>query len=220
MYDDADACEATAGLGDFEFERKFLLRELPAAAASDPSPTLIVQAYVFADDGFAVRVRISGPVDSIDLDAPPRRLAQTLTERPDSLGTLGAKGPAVAGTRYEAERQIDALVAGSIAARSLALIAKVRYSIWLGEDGWVVDRFLADNAPLLVGEVERARPVTDLAIPDFCVTEVSEDARFGNEYLAHHPFPTWADEFADEYRLLGPGFMQTLGENRFDGEPR
>ena len=64
--------------------------------------------------------------------------------------------------------------------------------MWLGEDGWVVDRFLADNAPLLVGEVERARPVTDLAIPDFCVTEVSEDPRFGNEYLAHHPFPTWA----------------------------
>ena len=51
-------------------------------------------------------------------------------------------------------------------------------------------------------------------------SEVSEDARFGNEYLAHHPFPAWADEFADEYRLLGPGFMQTLGENRFDGEPR
>ncbi|GED97188.1 hypothetical protein [Gordonia crocea] len=215
MYD--DACEAAADLGDFEFERKFLLRELPAEAAADPSPTLIVQAYVFADDGFAVRVRISGPAGRLDLDRPPRDLAQALTDRDDSLGTLGAKGPAVSGTRYEAERQIDPLVAGSIAARSEALIAKVRYSMWMGEDGWVVDRFLADNAPLLVGEVERARPVTDLAIPDFCVTEVSEDSRFGNEYLAYHPFPTWAAEFADEYRILGPGFMQSLGENRFDG---
>ena len=33
MYD--DACEAAADLGDFEFERKFLLRELPAEAAAD-----------------------------------------------------------------------------------------------------------------------------------------------------------------------------------------
>ena len=217
MYDDADACAATEGLGDFEFERKFLLSELPAEAANDPTPTLIVQAYVFADDGFAVRVRISGAVGSVDLDAPPHELAQLLTAKPDSLRTLGATGPANAGSRYEAEREIDALVARSIVARSAALIAKVGYAVWLGEDGWVVDRFLADNAPLLVGEVERARPVTDLDIPDFCVAEVSEDSRFGNEYLAHHPFPTWADEFADEYRLLGPGFMQSLGENRFDG---
>ncbi len=216
MYDDADECAAATGLGDFEFERKFLLRELPVAAVADPAPTLIVQAYVFADDGFAVRVRISGPAAQADLDATPRQLAQELTGAPDSLGTLGAKGPAVSGTRYEAEREIDPLVAGSIVARSSALIAKVRHSMWLGEDGWVVDRFLADNAPLLIGEVERARPVTDLVIPDFCVTEVSEDPRFGNEYLAHHPFPTWAAEFADEYRILGPGFMQTLGENRFE----
>ncbi|MFT4199202.1 hypothetical protein [Gordonia sp. (in: high G+C Gram-positive bacteria)] len=215
MYDDADEREADTGLGDFEFERKFLLRELPAEAASDPTPSLIVQAYVFAEGGFAVRVRIKGPVGDLDLDAEPSALADALTTADDAVGTLGVKGPANAGTRYEAEREIDPLVAGSIAARSSSLIAKVRYSAWLGEDGWHLDRFLADNAPLLVGEVERARPVTDLAIPDFCVTEVSEDSRFGNEYLAHHPFPTWAAEFADEYRLLGPGFMQTLGENRF-----
>ncbi|GAB08870.1 hypothetical protein GOARA_021_01070 [Gordonia araii NBRC 100433] len=216
MYDDADEREAIADLGDFEFERKFLLRDLPSEGASDPTPTLIVQAYVFAEDGFAVRVRISGAASSVDLDLPPRDLPEALTALPDAVGTIGVKGPAVSGTRYEAEREIDSLVAGSIAGRASALIAKVRYSMWMGEDGWVVDRFLADNAPLLVGEVERARPVTDLAIPDFCVTEVSEDSRFGNEYLAHHPFPTWAAEFADEYRLLGPGFMQSLGENRFE----
>ena len=111
MFDDSDECATAAELGDFEFERKFLLGAMPPEAAGDPSPDLIVQAYVFADDGFAVRVRISGPVDGIDVDASPRAMAQALTEHPDSLGTLGAKGPANAGTRYEAERQIDALVA-------------------------------------------------------------------------------------------------------------
>ena len=40
--------------GDFEFERKFFLREMPAVAASDPTPLLIAQAYLFAADGYAV----------------------------------------------------------------------------------------------------------------------------------------------------------------------
>ena len=45
------------GFGDFEFERKFFVREVPEAAALDPAPTLIVQAYLFAADGYAVRKR-------------------------------------------------------------------------------------------------------------------------------------------------------------------
>lgn len=44
--------------GDFEFERKFYVHELPAVAALDPRPALIVQAYLFAADGYAVRIRL------------------------------------------------------------------------------------------------------------------------------------------------------------------
>ncbi|MBX8689613.1 hypothetical protein A5722_25895 [Mycobacterium vulneris] len=203
-----------SGFGDFEFERKFFVRELPAAAASDPAPALIVQAYLFASDGYAVRVRVQGPAPA-ELTATPAQLVATLGE--DSLGTMTAKGPAVGGTRYEAERELDPLIAAQIVGRSEHVIAKVRYSMWLGEDGWIIDQFLGRNAPLLLAEVERGGPVVDLAIPAFCVSEVSEDDRFRNEHLAHHPFSTWADEYRGELERRGPTFVDTLGRNQFEG---
>lgn len=200
--------------GDFEFERKFFVRELPAVAASDPSPTLIVQAYLFAADGYAVRVRVQRPALADATD----HLDNILTEPGDEMiGTMTAKGPAVGGTRYEAEREIDPLVATEIVRRAEHVITKIRYSVWLGEDGWIIDRFLDDNAPLVLSEVERGGPVVDLAIPAFCASEVSEDERFHNEYLAYQPFSTWADAYHLELDRQGPVFVGTLGQNRFEG---
>jgi adenylate cyclase len=184
------------GADDFEFERKFFVPELPAVAAADPTPNLIVQAYLFAADGYAVRIRVQ-PHD-------------------ESIGTMTAKGPAVGGTRYEAERQLDPLVAAEIVRRADHVIAKVRYSVWLGEDGWVLDRFLGANAPLVLAEVERGGPVVDLTIPAFCASEVSEDDRFRNEYLAFHPFGTWADAYRGELATEGPRFLDSLGHNQFE----
>ncbi len=202
--------------GDFEFERKFFVRDLPAVTASDPSPALIVQAYLFASDGYAVRVRVQGPAPA-DLSDPSIDLISVLGAiGSDSLGTMTAKGPAAGGTRYEAERELDPLVAGEIVRRADHVVTKVRYSVWLGEDGWIIDRFMGGNAPLLLAEVERGGPVVDLAIPTFCVTEVSEDDRFRNEYLAHHPYGTWAEAHRRELDLLGPTFVSTLGQNHFD----
>lgn len=100
--------------------------------------------------------------------------------------------------------------------RSEFVIAKVRYSMWLGEDGWIIDQFLGRNAPLLLSEVERGGPVVDLAIPSFCVSEVSEDDRFRNEYLAHKPFGTWSGEYLSELGQQGPTFVDTLGHNHFE----
>jgi len=202
-----------SGFGDFEFERKFLVRDLPAVTASDPTPALIVQAYLFASDGYAVRVRVQGPAPA-DLSNAAIDLIEAISE--DSIGTMTAKGPAAGGTRYEAERELDPLVAGEIVRRADHVVTKVRYSVWLGEDGWIIDQFLNGNAPLLMAEVERGGPVVDLAIPTFCVTEVSEDDRFRNEYLAHQPYGTWADAHRRELDLLGPTFVSTLGQNHFD----
>ncbi|TRW77277.1 CYTH domain-containing protein [Mycolicibacterium sp. 018/SC-01/001] len=200
--------------GDFEFERKFFVRDMPAVAASDPSPLLIAQAYLFVSDGYAVRVRVQGPAPA-DLDTTPAELVTALGD--ESMGTMTAKGPAAGGTRYEAERELDPLVAGQIVARAPHVVVKVRSSVWLGEDGWVIDHFLGANAPLVVAEVERDGPVTDLVIPAFCVTEVSEDDRFRNENLAHRPFGSWAQDYRIEFASRGTTFVQSLGQNRFDG---
>ena len=78
------------------------------------------------------------------------------------MGTMTARGPAAGGTRYEDEQELDSLVAGQIVSRATHVVVKVRSSVWLGEDGWVIDRFLSGNAPLLLAEVERNGPVVDL----------------------------------------------------------
>ncbi len=206
-----------SNFGDFEFERKFYVREMPAATALDPRPELIVQAYLFAADGYAVRVRLQGPAPA-DLNVPPDELIQAIgLADTDTIGTMTAKGPAAGGTRYEAERELDPIVAGQIVSRAEHVVIKVRYSAWLGEDGWIVDRFLGRNAPLLLAEVERNAPVVDLVIPAFCATEVSEDDRFRNEYLAHQPFGEWADSYRDELQKTGPRFVETLGRNEVEG---
>ena len=202
-----------ADFGDFEFERKFFVLDMPALAASDPSPVLIAQAYLFAADGYAVRVRLQGPAPA-DLDASLAELLTMLGD--DAIGTMTAKGPAAGGTRYEAERELDALVAGQIVSRAAHVVLKVRSSVWLGEDGWIIDRFLAGNAPLMMAEVERDGPVVDLTIPSFCTTEVSEDDRFRNEYLAEHPFGTWAEAYRRELDTAGPRFVGSLGRNQFE----
>ncbi|MHA3024002.1 hypothetical protein ACXPWS_27480 [Mycobacterium sp. BMJ-28] len=201
-----------SGFGDFEFERKFVVHELPAIAASDPTPALIVQAYLFAADGYAVRVRVQGPAVG-DVHKPPAELVQLLGD--EVIGTMTAKGPAAGGTRYEAERELDPMVAGQIVRRAEHVVAKIRYSVWLGEDGWVIDQFLGANAPLVLSEVERGGPVVDLSIPEFCATEVSEDDRFRNEYLAHHPFGDWAPGYRRELEASGPRFVDSLGHNEF-----
>ncbi|CAJ1585965.1 CYTH domain-containing protein [[Mycobacterium] wendilense] len=202
------------GPGDFEFERKFLVRELPAVVASDPAPALIVQAYLFAADGYAVRVRVQGGATT-ELGTDPGELVSALDQ--DAIGTITTKGPAVGGTRYEAERELDPLVAAEIVRRADHVVAKLRYSVWLGQDGWVVDQFLGANAPLVVAEVERGGPVVDLEIPSFCVTELSEDDRFRNEYLAYRPFAGWAEDYRRELDRRGPSFVDTLGRNQFEG---
>ncbi len=71
------------------------------------------------------------------------------------------------------------------------VVIKNRYSVWIAEDGWSVDVFGGLNAPLIVAEAERSGPVTNLTIPKFCVTEITDQARFNNDGLAAKPFSTW-----------------------------
>ena len=78
------------GFGDFEFERKFFVREVPEAAALDPAPRLIVQAYLFAADGYAVRVPL--PTGSLtDLTAELEKKATV--EEVNAAMKAAAEGP-------------------------------------------------------------------------------------------------------------------------------
>ncbi|MCL2849608.1 MAG: hypothetical protein FWE61_06150 [Micrococcales bacterium] len=202
------------GYGDFEFERRFLVRDAPGHLVDD-APTLIVQSYYLAAEGYALRVRVQAPTlrATLDMDADETTLlGQHATEV--DFAAVTVKGPMAEGTRYEAERQIEPDVAVQMVLRGGRRVAKLRHAVWLGEDGWVIDEFLAGNAPLTIAEVERGGPVTDLAIPTFCVTEVTADPRMSNDALAVRPFSTWAPQFEAELEASGPTFLAGLGENR------
>ncbi|GAA1852466.1 CYTH domain-containing protein [Myceligenerans crystallogenes] len=198
--------------GDFEFERRFFVRDFPRELRD--APALIVQSYFVADDGYALRVR----VQASDVDAPQEpgtALADLLREHTAAIdfAAVTVKGPAVGGTRYEAERPLDPGIAVELVSRGGAPIVKTRYAAWLGADGWSIDVFGGANHPLVVAECERSGPVTDLQIPDFCVTEITDDARFSNDQLAKAPYRTWSAGFDAELAAQGPRFRDDFGPN-------
>ena len=204
-----------SGYGDFEFERRFYVRDLPALLDDEPDPVLILQSYLVAADGYALRLRLqasgvlldmTGALDEDEvLDAYARRF---------DFCALTVKGPPNSGTRYEAEREIDVSIGVELVRRGGARILKNRFATWIDADGWVVDVFGGRNRGLIIAECERGTPVTDLAIPSFCTTEVTEDRRFANENLSHTPFPGWSQRFVAELAASGPRFAQGFGTNR------
>lgn len=201
-----------SGYADFEFERRFFVRDFPEELRD--APALIVQSYFVADDGYALRVR----VQASDVDArmdPGAGLDDLL--RAHAVGidfaAVTVKGPAIGGTRYEAERPLDPGVAVELVRRGGHAVVKTRYAAWLGADGWSIDVFGGANHPLVVAECERSGPVTDLQIPDFCVTEITDDARFSNDRLATTPYGAWRSAYDDELAASGPHFRQDFGPN-------
>ena len=206
------------GYGDFEFERRFWVRDLPVDLL-DESPTIIVQSYYLADEGYALRVRVqtSGGAPALDPSRTPLEVLDEYADRFDFC-QVTVKSPMNAGTRYEAERELDVAVGMELVRRGGQRVAKTRHSVWLGDDGWVVDVFAGANAPLVVAEVERGGPVTDLVVPDFCVTEVTDDARFGNDALARTPYGAWAADYERELAAAGPSFLAGLGRTRRAGQ--
>lgn len=207
-----ESLEDLADQQDFEYERRFLVADFPEHLRD--APTLIVQSYYLADAGYALRVRVqaSGVEARLDADSDPVRI---LTEFRDALtmATVTVKGPAVGGTRYESERQVDPDVAAEVVRRGGIPMVKTRYAVWAGHDGWSIDVFGGTNHPLVVAECERSGPVTDLEIPAFCVTELTDDRRFSNESLASRPYGEWSTAYLAELATSGPSMRADFGTN-------
>ena len=198
----------------FEFERKFFVGAVPDVT-EHAHRTLIIQGYVFAEDGYAIRVRVTVPEQ--DITFPPfndeadrfggyeRRI---LSQVSDSISDawITVKSPPVSAQRYELDQRLDDSVAINILQRSPRIIIKTRHSVWLGSDGWEIDEFHGQNTGLVLAECERTGPVVDLDIPDFCETEVSSDMRFTNDYLSRQPWAGWGEAFLAELATKGPYF--------------
>ncbi|WP_454301198.1 CYTH domain-containing protein [Salana multivorans] len=210
--DPSPSLESLADATDFEYERRFLVTHFPAALRD--APALIVQSYYLADAGYAMRVRVQANDVESNLTSASRPL-EVLDRYRDqaTLATVTVKGPSIGGTRYESERHVDADVAVELIRRGGMPMVKTRYSVWAGSDGWAVDVFGGANHPLVVAECERSGPVTDLEIPAWCVTELTDDRRFSNESLASRPYGEWASSYLAELSAQGPRMRGDFGTN-------
>lgn len=170
--------------GEFqvEMERRFLVsdRSIVAGAASE----LIVQTYVYAVRGFAIRVRYS-----IDESSHPG----------DAKATLTGKGPRIGDEREEYEVQVSTLWAQQVINDSEKVMRKRRYQV-ITDQTWEIDEFLDENSGLWIAEIEGGVEIRRIPRPPWALREIVNEPEFDNELLTLHPISGWP---AEERARLG-----------------
>lgn len=152
-----------------EIERKFLLRSAAWRDEVERSER-IAQGYLARDDRRAVRVRLQGEQAHLNIKYSIDGIHRLEYEYPIPL----------ADARELLER---------VALRPL--IDKTRHLLRRGGHLWEIDEFHAENAGLVVAEIELGSADEEFERPDWLGTEVSEDARYYNSNLSLHPYTRW-----------------------------
>lgn len=150
-----------------EIEKKFLVKALPADLAPGVD---ICQGYLLNSPEKVVRVRIKG-----------------------TKGYLTIKGRTVALIRPEYEYKIPVTDAKQMLDRFCdgKVIEKCRHTCLHQGMTWVIDRFSGVNQGLVVAEIELASPDQAFSIPSWAGPEVTDDSRYLNANLIHHPYTLW-----------------------------
>ena len=157
------------------------------------------QGYLLsAPDGLTVRVRLSHALSrdpaapdgcSLPLSAPPPAEAKAwLTLK----AKLAGEAPAADLSRHEFEYAIPASDASELLALCGSRLSKRRHGLDLPGGDWVLDVFEAENAPLVVAEVEIASPDAVVPVPEWCVQELSGRHALSNAALARRPLRCWS----------------------------
>jgi adenylate cyclase len=166
-----------------ETERRFLVidRSIVVGAPSE----YIVQAYLFAIEGFAIRVRFTRD------DSDPER---------EPSATLTGKGPRIGDEREEYEVAVSPSWARDVISRSGNVMRKRRYQV-VTDQTWEVDEFLEENEGLWIAELEGGPEVRTVHRPAWAGHEIQNEPLLDNESLALHPFSRWSRAERDEIGL-------------------
>lgn len=159
-----------------EVERKFLVlgeqwRELVVSSQD------LQQGYLAASATCLVRVRAADDAGWLTIK-----------------GATPVPGEGQALVRSEYEWSIPAEEARSLLGElTLSRVAKTRHFLSCGPGEWTVDEFVADNAGLVLLEIEgqQAAGLAQAQLPDWVGEDVSADGRYSNAYLSQHPYRTW-----------------------------
>jgi CYTH domain-containing protein len=77
-------------------------------------------------------------------------------------------------------------------------VCKRRHGLDLSDGDWVLDVFEGANAPLVVAEVELEAPEQPVAVPSWCVRELTGRQDLSNAALARRPLQEWTPEERQE----------------------
>lgn len=153
-----------------EIERKFLVKS--DAWRSGATATRFRQGFLSTVAERTVRVRLAG-----------------------GRGTITIKGKSEGATRLEFEYEIPAHDASDIldSLCERPLIEKVRHTRREGHHTWEIDVFEAENAGLIVAEIELRSEHEAFERPAWLGEEVTDDPRYFNANLIAHPYCAWKD---------------------------
>ncbi|MEZ0007846.1 adenylate cyclase [Flavobacterium sp. 28YEA47A] len=153
-----------------EIERKFLVN-------SDQFKSLaftknqIAQGYLNSHPERTVRIRIKGESGFL---------------------TIKGKGNESGVSRFEWETEIPLIEAKHlIQLCEKGVIDKIRYEVQSGNHVFEVDEFFGENEGLVIAEIELKSEDESFEKPDWLGNEVTNDERYYNAFLSHHPYKRW-----------------------------
>lgn len=168
-----------------EIERRFLVASdgwRSLAGAAQP----LRQGYLAGSrEGVTVRLRLR--------DSDQGRAEQAW---------LTLKAPAAGFARHEFEYAIPVADAEDLWQLAPHRLTKTRFALACPGGDWVVDVFAAENAPLVLAEVELPAADAPLELPPWCGRELTGDDRWSNAALAHQPLASRPGEWLKAFDLL------------------
>ncbi len=152
-----------------EIERKFLV--VGTSWRDDVERSLPMAQGYLGGERSSVRVRIEGEQALLNIKSRSAGTSRLEFEYPIVLD--------------DAQQMLEQL-AGD-------LVTKTRHHVRHQGMLWEIDEFAADNAGLIVAEIELEHAEQAFAAPSWLGREVSHEARYYNARLAQHPFCHWPD---------------------------
>jgi adenylate cyclase len=152
-----------------EIERKFLVDHKKWDRLNKPAGTHYRQGYLTDEKKLTLRVRLAG-----------------------AKGFITIKGESAGISRKEYEYEIPATEATELlSAFAISQVEKIRHNINFAGKLWEVDVFSGENEGLIMAEIELGDEYETFEKPGWVTTEVSDDPRYYNSYLAKTPYKLW-----------------------------
>lgn len=154
-----------------EIERKFRVAS-DAWRAQASSRRLLRQGYLANTARASVRVRLDGEQGWLSVKAMRSGMSRDEYEVAIPLG--------------DAREMLERLCEGFV-------IEKWRHLVEHAGSTWEVDEFLAENAGLVIAELELPSEDAAFERPPWIGTEITDEERFYNVRLAQKPFRHWPE---------------------------